>query len=169
MPEPDTLDGMGSALRMIEKVGEHGGRNVAKGVIGYGTARMLARHCHGKKDSGRIPFGIAALGKGIPALVALFFGEVDGVAGMAMGAADAAGQGALDFLGVVHGLRDARQQKGLRAIAVPASADVRALPAGSMVDAPLVGEEVATLGGLGMAQPGASMNLDKLRELQSYR
>src|SRR5438105_4921219 len=117
---------MGSALRMINKVGEHGGSNVAKGAIGYTTARLLAGHCHGKKDSARIPMGIAAAGKAIPALVALFFGNVDGVAGMALGAADAAGQGALDFLGVVHGLRDAREKKGLRAIAVPASADVKA-------------------------------------------
>ncbi len=153
---------------MIEKIGHHGGSNVLKGGIGYGTARLLARHCHGKKDAHKLPVALAAVGKGLPALIALFAGDVDGVAGMGLGAIDAAGQGALDFLGVVHGLRAARKEQGIRAIAVPASADVKALPAGAIVDADLVGEE-AVLGHLGVAQPGASMSLDKLRELQSYR
>lgn len=153
---------------MIERVGHHGGSNVLKGGIGYGTARLLARHCHGKKDAHKLPVALAAAGKGLPALVALFLGDVEGVAGMGLGALDAAGQGALDFLGVVHGLRDAREKKGLRAIAVPASADVKALPAGAIVDADLVGDE-AVLGALGYAQPGSTMSLDKVRELQTYR
>lgn len=153
---------------MMNKVGEHGGSIVAKGAIGYGTARLLARHCHGKKDAVKIPYGIAIGGKVIPALVALFAGDVDGVTGMGLGALDAAGQGAVDFLGVVHGLRDARKQKGVRPILVPATADVKALPAGSIFDAELVGQE-AVIGHLGVAQPGASMSLDGLRTLQSYR
>ena len=155
---------------MIDRIGHRGGSNLAKGAIGYGTARLLARHCHGKKDAHKVPVAIAAAGKAVPALVALFFGDVDGVAGMGLGAMDAAGQGALDFLGVVHGLRDAREKKGVKAILVPGSADVKALPAGASVytDGELVGEE-SVLGALGLAQPGSSMSLDQLRQIQAYR
>ncbi len=153
---------------MIERVGEHGGTIALKGGIGYGTARLLARHCHGKKDAHKLPVALAAAGKGLPALIALFFGDVDGVAGMGLGAIDAAGQGALDFLGVVHGLRDARKEKGVKAILVPGSAEMKVLPAGTFADAELVGDEVV-VGALGMAQPGSSMTLEKLRELQGYR
>lgn len=154
---------MASAIRMIERIGDRGGSNVAKGAIGYGTARMLAKHCHGKKDAARVPYTIAAVGKLAPALIALFFGPVDGYAGLALGAADAAGQGAVDFLGVVHGLRDARKAKGLKAIAVPASAEVK-----GAIEGDLVGDG-SVLGRLGAAQPGASLSLDKLREIQAYR
>lgn len=154
---------------MIEKVGTHGGTTVAKGLVGYGTARALARHCHGKKDA-KVPLAIAAAGKLVPALAALFFGEVEGLGGVALGAFDAAGQGALDFIGVLHGLRDARKAKGVRPILVPANADVKALPPGAIADADLVGrDDQVTIGCLGVAQPGATMTIDKLRELQAYR
>ena len=153
---------------MMNKVGEHGGSIAAKGAIGFGTSYLLAKHCHGKKDAMKIPVAVAAVGKGLPALIALFGGDVGGPAGMALGAFDAAGQGAVDFLGVIHGLRAARKEKGVKGILVPASADVKTLPAGNFADAVLVGDE-AVLGGLGVAQPGASMSLDKLREIQSYR
>ena len=40
---------------MIEKAGDRGGSIVAKGAIGFGTAHLLAKHCHGKKDADKIP------------------------------------------------------------------------------------------------------------------
>lgn len=155
---------------MIENVGDRGGSIVAKGVISAGTSYALARHYHGKKDAtARVPMGVAIGGKLIPALAALFLGDDLGVAGPILGAADAAGQGALDFLAVVQGLRHARQNKGLRAFAAPASFDVKVLPTGSITDAALLGDEVAMLGALGRAQPGSAMTPEKIRDLQAYR
>lgn len=146
---------------MIDNIGHRGGSIVAKGAIGFGTAHLLAKHCHGKKDADKVPIAIAAAGKGLAALGALFFGDVGGPGGMLLGAADAAGQGAVDFLGVVSGLRAARKEKGLKAIAVPATAQVQ-----GAIEGDLVGD-AAVLGALGAG--GGSMSLAQLKELQSYR
>ena len=165
---------MGSALRNLLKHDSHVGGAVgilAKGVVGVGTSYGLARHFHGKKDarSGKVYLGAIA-GKVIPALAHLVWGDVEGVGGAILGGLDAAGQGAADFLAVVHGLGHARQAKGVRPILVPAGADLKVLPAGAITDAELVGlRDEVTLGTLSLAQPGASLDLDQLREIQAYR
>ena len=55
---------MASALRMIGKVGEHGGTIAVKGAIGYSTARGLVHRVHGRKDREHLPGILAAAGKG---------------------------------------------------------------------------------------------------------
>lgn len=155
---------------MIDSVSARGGANIAKGAVSATTAYMLARHLHGKKDAtGAVPVVLAVAGKIVPALAALFVGDDLGMAGPALGALDAAGQGALDFLAIAKGLQHARKEKGLRTVAIPAGADMKGLPGGSVTDAALLGEDVAVLGALGRAQPGATLDQDKLRTLQQYR
>lgn len=146
------------------------GAVIGKGAVGAGTSYLLGKHMQGKKDPTRLPMAAGGILKLGTALLRLFgVGEEHGAADMLLGTFDAVGQANVDFLGTIHGLRAARKEKGIRAIAVPISADVKALPAGGIYDAELVGDQVATLGALGVAQPGASMSLDKLREFQSYR
>lgn len=166
---------MASALSMMKRTRGAAGI-LAKGAIGFGASHLLARHCHGKKDATKIPVAVAAVGKLIPALAHLVFDDIDGYGAMALGAVDAVGQSGVDFLGVVSGLRAARTAKGVKPILVPASADIKALPDKSIADAALVGHEglsygseVTELGALGSAQPGKSLTLDQIRELQRMR
>ena len=146
---------------------------LGKGAVSAGTAYLLAKGFHGKKDATSVvPVGLAIGGKVLPAIASLFWGEDLGMAGdITFGAIDAAGQGALDFLAICKGLQHAREKKGLRAVALPASADLSKLqlPQGNVTDAALVGEDIAMLGALGRAQPGSTLDADKMRTLQTYR
>ena len=168
---------MASALSMMKKLprGAHGvAGNLAKTGVGYGTSYLLAKHCHGSEKAGKIPVAVAAAGKLIPALATLMYGDVDGIGGMALSAMDGAGQAGVNFLGVMHGLKSARKAKGVRPILVPATADVKALPAGSIQSAEWVGHEgvsdgIEVLGALGMAQQGKALTDAQMRELQNMR
>lgn len=169
---------MASALSMMKKLprGAHGvAGNLAKTGVTYGTSYFLAKHCHGKDEKAKkIPVAVAAVGKLVPAIATLMYGDIGGIGGAALGALDGAGQAGVAFLGVMHGLKSARMAKGVRPILVPATADVKALPAGSIQNAELVGQEgvsngIEVLGALGMAQQGKALTDAQMRELQAMR
>ncbi len=78
-------------------------------------------------------------------------------------------------MSLLAGLRSGRKKTGTKAVLVPATTVLKALPAGSREFDYLAGEghtygmEVTQLGELGRAQPGSSLTLDQIRELQAMR